>query len=226
MRRRARVGGGRPAGGGTGRHARFPGGDGGRGRGSDTALRIGVLISGEGTNLQALIDAADIDVACVVSSRPDARGIERAAGAGIPAVATADEAETAAFLDGHEVELVVLAGYMRILSPEFVGRYSGRIMNVHPSLLPAFPGRTPIADALAHGVKVTGVTVHLVDDGVDTGPVVLQEAVAVRDDDDWDSLEPRIHEVEHRLLPRAVRAMVDGRIAVDGRRVTIREERT
>jgi formyltetrahydrofolate-dependent phosphoribosylglycinamide formyltransferase len=147
-------------------------------------------------------------VACVVSSRPDARGLERAAGAGIPAAAATDEDETAAFLGDHGVELVVLAGYMRILSQDFVGRYSGRIMNVHPSLLPAFPGRTPIADALAHGVKVTGVTVHLIDlehPRVDSGPIVKQEAVEVPYDGDAVELERRIHEVEHRLLPQAVR---------------------
>ena len=166
---------------------------------------IGVLVSGEGTNLQALIDAPDIDVACVVSSRPDARGLERAATAGIPAITTLSEEETAAFLESHGVGLVVLAGYMRILSPEFVHRYSGRMLNVHPSLLPAFPGRTPIADALAHGVKVTGVTVHLVTAEVDAGPIVLQEAVEVPYDGDAVELERRIHEVEHRLLPRAVR---------------------
>jgi phosphoribosylglycinamide formyltransferase-1 len=123
-------------------------------------------------------------------------------------VATADEDETAAFLDGHGVELVVLAGYMRILPAAFVHRYSGRIMNVHPSLLPSFPGRTPIADALAHGVKVTGVTVHLIDDDhpqVDSGPIFKQEAVEVPYDGDAVELERRIHEVEHRLLPQAVR---------------------
>ncbi|HEX2376138.1 MAG TPA: formyltransferase family protein, partial [Gaiellales bacterium] len=116
-------------------------------------MRVGVLISGEGTNLQALIDAGDIDVACVVSSRPDARGLERAAGAGIPAAAATDEDETAAFLDRHDVGLVVLAGYMRILPEAFVARYSGRIVNVHPSLLPAFPGAHAIEDALTAGVE-------------------------------------------------------------------------
>jgi phosphoribosylglycinamide formyltransferase-1 len=173
---------------------------------------VGVLISGEGTNLQALIDAEDVDVACVVSSRADAHGVSRAERAGIPVLASADEAETAAFLDRHGVGLVVLAGYMRILSPEFVGRYSGRIMNVHPSLLPAFPGRAAIADALAHGVRVTGVTVHLVDRDhpeVDSGPILMQEAVEVPYDGDAVELERRIHEVEHRLLPRAVREFCD-----------------
>jgi phosphoribosylglycinamide formyltransferase 1 len=144
----------------------------------------------------------------VVSSGAEARGIARAERAGIPVIAATDEDDTAAFLDRHDVELVVLAGYMRILSAAFVHRYSGRIVNVHPSLLPAFPGRTPIADAVAHGVKVTGVTVHLIDDGhprVDSGPILKQEAVEVPYDGDAVELERRIHEVEHRLLPQAVR---------------------
>ena len=129
----------------------------------------------------------------------------RAERAAIPATATADEDATAAFLDRHEVELVVLAGYMRILSPAFLERFPGRIMNVHPSLLPAFPGRTAIADALAHGVRVTGVTVHVVEEQVDSGPILKQEAVEVPYDGDAVELERRIHEVEHRLLPQAVR---------------------
>jgi phosphoribosylglycinamide formyltransferase 1 len=136
--------------------------------------------------------------------------VARAERAGIAVTATADEDETAAFLDRHGVELVVLAGYMRVLSPAFVTHYSGRMLNVHPSLLPAFPGRTPIADALAHGVKVTGVTVHLIDDDhpeVDSGPILLQEAVEVPYDGDAVELERRIHEVEHRLLPQAVREL-------------------
>ena len=144
-------------------------------------------------------------MACVVSSRPEARGIARAETAGIPATAATDEDETAAFLDRHDVELVVLAGYMRILSPAFLSRFPGRIVNVHPSLLPAFPGRTAVTDALAHGVRVTGVTVHIVEERVDSGPILKQEAVEVPYDGDAVELERRIHEVEHRLLPQAVR---------------------
>jgi phosphoribosylglycinamide formyltransferase-1 len=152
----------------------------------------------------------------VASSRADAYGLERAAGAAIPAVASSDEEEIASFLSAHEVELVVLAGYMRILSPAFVARYSGRILNVHPSLLPAFPGRTAIADALAHGVRVTGVTVHLIDlehPEVDSGPILLQEAIEVPYDGDGLELERRIHQVEHRLLTRAVREFSDRKAA-------------
>ena len=144
-------------------------------------------------------------MACVVSSRPEAAGIARAERAGIPVASTADPDETASFLDANAVELVVLAGYMRILPAAFLDRFPGRVVNVHPSLLPAFPGRTAIADALAHGVRVTGVTVHIVDEEVDSGPIIKQEAVEVPYDGDAVELERRIHEVEHRLLPQAVR---------------------
>ena len=183
-----------------------------------------MLISGTGTNLQALIDAPDIDVCCVVSSRAGTAGLERAARAGIPAIASADEEETAAFLADHGTELVVLAGYMRILSAAFVGRWSGRILNVHPALLPAFPGAHAVEDAVAHGVKVTGVTVHLVDAdhvSADTGPIVMQEALAVSYDDTAAEVTERLHRIEHRLLPEAVRLYGAGRIHVDGRRVRV-----
>lgn len=181
-----------------------------------------MLISGAGTNLQTLIDAPDIDVVCVVSSRADAPGLDRARKAAVPALAAAGEDEAIAFLDAHEVDLVVLAGYMRILSPAFVHRYSGRILNVHPSLLPAFPGAHAVQDAIDHGVKLTGVTVHLVDEhnpGVDSGPIVLQEALAVSYDDTVADVMERLHRIEHRLLPEAVRMYRAGRIHVDGRRV-------
>jgi phosphoribosylglycinamide formyltransferase-1 len=183
-----------------------------------------VLISGEGTNLQALIDAPDIDVACVVSSRAGAPGLDRAHRAGVPALHCSAEDEAVAFLDEHGAGLVVLAGYMRILSADFVGRHSGRILNVHPSLLPAFPGATAVADAIAHGVKLTGVTVHLVDAAhqeVDSGPIVLQEALAVSYDDTAAAVMERLHRIEHRLLPEAVRLYGAGRIHVDGRRVRV-----
>ena len=187
-------------------------------------MRVGVLISGEGTNLQALIDAPDVDVACVVSSRPDAAGIGRAERAGIPTCATADEAETTAFLEAHGAGLVVLAGYMRVLSGAFVGRWSGRILNVHPSLLPAFAGAHAVRDAVEHGVRVTGVTVHLVDAdhvAADTGPIVLQEPLAVSYDQSPAEVAEGLHAIEHRLLPEAVRLLATGRIEVHGRRVRI-----
>jgi phosphoribosylglycinamide formyltransferase 1 len=190
-------------------------------------VRVGVLISGTGTNLQALIDDPEVDVACVVSARPDAYGLERAARAGIDTLVSTDEDETAAYLDGHDVGLVVLAGYMRILSAEFVGRFSGRIMNLHPSLLPAFPGAHAVTDALAHGVRVMGVTVHLVDSdhvAADTGPIVLQEAMAVSYDDRAEDVTERLQEIEHRLLPRAVRLFCAGGIEIIGRRVRVKDE--
>jgi phosphoribosylglycinamide formyltransferase-1 len=188
---------------------------------------VGVLISGTGTNLQALIDDPEVEVACVVSSRADAPGLERARRAGIETLASTEDVETADFLDSHGVGLVVLAGYMRILSPRFVHRYSGRILNVHPSLLPAFPGAQAVRDAVEHGVRVTGVTVHLVDDdhvAADTGPIVLQEALAVSYDDGPEVVTTGLHEIEHRLLPEAVRLFCAGRIELDGRRVRVTDE--
>ena len=191
-------------------------------------MKVGVLISGTGSNLQALIDDGWIEIACVASNVADAPGLARATAAGIPVLAAAGERETADFLEHHGIGLVVLAGYMRILSPEFVHRFSGRIMNVHPSLLPAFPGAHAVRDALAHGVRVTGVTIHLVDDGhvsPDSGPIVLQEALDLSYDDRPEDVTERLHEIEHRLLPRAVRLFCAGLIDVDGRKVRVREER-
>jgi len=191
-------------------------------------LKVGVLISGTGSNLQALIDDGGIEIACVASNVADAPGLARASAAGIPVLAGADERETADFLEHHGVGLVVLAGYMRILSPRFVHRFSGRIMNVHPSLLPAFAGAHAVRDALEHGVRVTGVTVHLVDNehiAADSGPIVLQEALEVSYDDRPEDVTDRLHEIEHRLLPRAVRLFCAGLIEVEGRNVRVREER-
>jgi phosphoribosylglycinamide formyltransferase 1 len=182
---------------------------------------IGVLISGEGTNLQALLDAG-LPVVAVASDNTKAQGLGRAAKAGIEAGAfpaaefesreRRDE-ELAEWLGERGVELVVLAGYMRLLSEPFLNRFPGRILNVHPSLLPSFPGAHAVEDALAHGVKVTGATVHFVDEGVDTGPIVLQEAVAVREGDTPETLHARIQAVEHRLLPQAVRLFLDGKLS-------------
>jgi phosphoribosylglycinamide formyltransferase-1 len=194
--------------------------------------RIAVLASGQGTNLQALLDDETIrpTVALVLSDRSSAIALARAEAHGVP-FAIVDRAafpDRAAFdaavlarLREAEVDTLVLAGYLRLLGPELVRAYEGRILNVHPALLPAFPGTTSVADALEWGVKVTGVTVHLVDEEVDHGPIVFQEAIEVRDSDDWDTLEARVHEVEHRLLPAAVRALLDGRLRVEGRRVRV-----
>jgi phosphoribosylglycinamide formyltransferase-1 len=199
-------------------------------------LRVGVLASGRGTNLQAILDAVEAGrcparVVVVVSDRPLAAALDRARRASIDAVhvdpqAAADRAAfdqaIAAVLAKHDVELVCLAGYMRVLSPAFVAAYRHRILNVHPALLPAFPGLHAQRQALAHGVKVTGATIHFVDDGVDTGPVVLQAAVPVREDDTEASLSARIRAEEHRLFPEAIRLYAEGRLTVEGRRVRIR----
>jgi phosphoribosylglycinamide formyltransferase-1 len=174
---------------------------------------IGVLVSGIGTNLQALLDAS-LPVRAVASNRRDAQALLRARDAGVPTASFdldchADREERdlvmATWLEEHGVELVVTAGYMHLLTKPFLDRFPERIVNVHPSLLPAFPGRRPIEDALAAGVETTGVTVHLVDEGVDTGPVLRQEAVPVAP---RDTLEERIHAVEHRLLPAVVRELL------------------
>ena len=181
---------------------------------------IGVLVSGTGTNLQALLDAG-LPVVAVASNNTKAKALDRAAKAGIEAGAFPAvefdgrehrDAEMAEWLAERGVELVVLAGYMQILSAPFLERFDGRILNVHPSLLPSFPGAHAVQDALDHGVKVTGATVHFVDEGVDTGRIVLQEAVEVRQGDTVESLHARIQEVEHRLLPRAVRLFLGGKL--------------
>jgi phosphoribosylglycinamide formyltransferase 1 len=188
--------------------------------------RVAVLVSGGGTNLQALLDDPEVrpHIALVVSDRPGVRALERADRAGVETLTIesvgdrgALSAAVADSLTLRGIDIVVSAGYMRILGSPVLDRWRGRWLNVHPSLLPSFPGMHAVGDALGAGVKVTGVTVHLVDEGVDSGPIVLQEAVDVHDDDDWGSLEQRIHASEHRLLPRAVRAMLDDRIQVDGR---------
>jgi phosphoribosylglycinamide formyltransferase-1 len=196
--------------------------------------RVAVFASGGGTNLQALLDD-DVTgplITLVLSDVPDARALERARAADVEAIVIdpsvgrdAMEAAVLETLIDRGIDTVVLAGYMRIVGPDLVQAYAGRMLNVHPALLPAFPGAHAVADALAYGAKVTGVTVHLVDEGVDTGPVVSQEALDVRVDDDRASLETRIHELEHRLLPRALRALVEGRLQVSGRTVTITEAR-
>jgi phosphoribosylglycinamide formyltransferase-1 len=181
---------------------------------------IGVLISGEGTNLQALLDAG-LPVVAVASNNTKAKGLDRAARAGIEAGAfpTVEfdsrdrrDDEMADWLVERGADLVVLAGYMQLLTTPFLERFPGRILNVHPSLLPAFPGAHAVEDALSHGVKITGATVHFVDEGIDTGPIVLQEAVEIREGDTAEALHARIQQVEHRLLPEAVRLFLDGKL--------------
>jgi phosphoribosylglycinamide formyltransferase-1 len=196
--------------------------------------KVGVLVSGRGSNLQALIDAARRgelggEVAVVVSNVESALGLERARKAGVPAVfrdhrgkkREAFDAEIVEILQAHHVDLVCLAGFMRLLSPVFVRAFPGRIVNIHPALLPAFPGLEAQRQAWEHGAKVSGATVHLVDEGLDSGPIVAQEAVPVLSTDTPDTLAARILEAEHRLYPRAVRLLLEGRCRVEGRRVIV-----
>jgi phosphoribosylglycinamide formyltransferase-1 len=198
---------------------------------------VAVLASGRGSNLQALLDAqrdgrlAPAEVRLVVSDVPGAAALARAAAAGVEArlvdrkAHASREAFEAALLEAlraRGVEAVVLAGFMRLLGPGFLRAFPDRVVNIHPSLLPAFPGLHGVGQALAYGVKVTGCTVHLVDEGTDTGPVLLQTAVAVREDDDEERLAARILVEEHALLVRAVRLLGEGRFVRDGRLVHIR----
>jgi len=179
---------------------------------------IGVLVSGSGTNLQALLDSG-LPVSAVASNRPDAFALERARGAGVPAAVFALERFSsreerdlamADWLFEHGVELVVCAGYMQLLTAPFLARFAA--INVHPSLLPAFPGTRAVEEALAAGVAETGVTVHFLDEGIDTGPVIAQEALAVLPGDTVETLHARLQAVEHRLLPEAVRLYLAGAI--------------
>ncbi len=178
--------------------------------------RVGVLASGEGSNLQALLDA-DLPVVAVASSARDTGALDRAAAAGVPAAAfplqtypdrVIRDADMADWLALHGVDLVVLAGYMQLLTPSFLERFPGRVVNVHPALLPAFPGLHAVEEALAARVPETGATVHLVDEGVDTGPVLRQQAVPVLPGDTVETLHARIKEVEHRLLPEVVKDLI------------------
>jgi phosphoribosylglycinamide formyltransferase-1 len=195
--------------------------------------RVAVLVSGSGTNLQVLLDDPAIrpHIALVLSDRPGVRALERATAAGIEVLVIEPGSDRGALsmavadaLTQRGIDLIVSAGYMRVLGSPVVDRWRDRWLNVHPALLPSFPGIHAVADALAAGVKVTGVTVHLVDAGVDTGPIVVQEAIEIRPDDDWDTLEIRVHEVEHRLLPRAVRALLEDRLVIHDRLVEIKED--
>ena len=193
-------------------------------------MRLAVLASGVGTNLQALLDTVHgrdgIEVVAVASDRPAAMALERARSAGVEAQAFPTEAfddrvmrdqAMGDWLLARDVELVVLAGYMQLLTGEFLGRFPGRVINVHPALLPAFPGLHAVEQALEYGVKVFGVTVHFVDDGVDTGPVILQRAVELPDARSADEVLERLHPIEHELLPEAVRLIARGAVLVDPR---------
>jgi phosphoribosylglycinamide formyltransferase 1 len=192
------------------------------------AFRVAVLASGTGTNLQAILDQLHgrdgIEVAAVASDKPDAQALERAAGAGVETGTfegkdysdrEARDAAIGDWLTERDVDLIVLAGYMQLLSPSFVERFRSRIVNVHPALLPSFPGLDAVEQALEHGVRITGVTVHFVDEGVDSGPIILQRPVPVPPSRDLDELEDAIHATEHALLPEAVRLIAAGRVHLD-----------
>ena len=191
-------------------------------------LKVGVLLSGSGTNFQAIIDEAaaglPVEVVQVVSSRPDAYGIERARAAGIPVLvmnreAYADpDAADARIVEALQVagaEYVVMAGYMRMVTPVMLNAFPNRVLNLHPALLPSFKGAHAIADAFAAGVKVTGVTVHFANEDYDKGPIVAQEPVRVLESDTEETLEARIHEVEHELYPRVLGWIAAGKVSVD-----------
>ena len=196
-------------------------------------LRLGVLVSGRGSNLQAIIDASeagriDAIVAIVVSDLADAYALERARTHGIQAAFVdpksfqTRESFDSALIDllrKHDVDLVCLAGFMRLLSPQFVRGFRHRIMNIHPALLPAFPGLHVQRKAVQHGVKFSGCTVHFVDEGTDTGPIIIQAVVPVLDDDTDEKLSARILAYEHQIYPRAIQLFAEGRLEVRGRRV-------
>ncbi len=198
---------------------------------------LGVLCSGRGTNLQSILAAVDsgqipAPVGVVLTDKPDAKALERAEKAGIPhfcvdrkqyAGKQAFEEALVEKLRAHGVTLVILAGFMRILSPYFVHEFPGRILNIHPSLLPSFGGAHAHRDVLAYGVKVSGCTIHFVDEGMDSGPIILQTAVPVLDDDDEDTLAARVLEQEHKLYPRAIELFLNGKLNIEGRKVRIME---
>jgi len=197
--------------------------------------RLGVLISGSGTNLQAIIDSAErgelnAEVVCVISNKADAFGLERARKKGIPAIhldhrsfAGRSEYDAALVkrLQELNVDLVILAGFMRIVTPVLLDAFPNRVMNIHPALLPSFPGLDAQKQALEYGAKLSGCTVHFVDAGTDTGPIIMQAAVPILEDDTAESLAERIHHEEHKLYPAAIQLFAEGRLKVEGRRVII-----
>ncbi len=208
---------------------------------SPRLVRLGVLVSGRGSNLQAIVDAIEAgtlsaEVAVVLSNKPDAGGLERARKHGAPAVwldpkpyagrPDSREAYDKAVLEvlqKHEVDLVLLAGYMKIVTTVLVTAYANRMMNIHPSLLPSFPGLDVQKKAMDHGCKIAGCTVHFVTEGVDEGPIIVQAAVPIVEGDTVDALAARILEQEHRIYPHAIQLYAEGRLRVEGRRVMVTE---
>jgi len=201
-------------------------------------IKLAVLASGSGTNLQAIMNACSSGfipgkVVKVISNKKEAFALERARRQGIPAVfinpqdfpnRTAYDFQIADEVEKSGADLIVLAGYMLLLTPEFVRLYPYKIMNIHPALCPAFPGTHAIKDALDYRVKVTGVTVHFVDEGMDTGPIILQYPVFVEDDDTLETLEAKIHSIEHRLYPLAIRLYALGKLEIRGRHIKVLEK--
>lgn len=197
--------------------------------------RIGVLLSGRGSNFEALAESVstgripNAEIALVISNQPEALGLERAAARGIPArmipskglQREAYDRQVAAVLEEHKVDLICLAGYMRLLSPYFVASFPQKILNIHPSLLPSFPGLEAQRQALEHGVKFAGCTVHFVDENLDAGPIILQAAVPVEDADDEHALSERILREEHRIYSEAVKIVLEGKYRIRGRRVLL-----
>ena len=200
----------------------------------DKKTRLAVFVSGSGTNLQAIIDAEiwNVEIAVVLSNNPGAYAVERAKKHGIP-VEIVDhrnyslreefEREIIIRLEPFNVDIIALAGFMRVLSPFFIGSYKNRIINLHPALLPCFPGIHAVKQALDYGVKFTGCTVHFVDEGVDTGPIILQAVVPIHDMYTEDSLLERIHKEEHRIYPEAIRLISEGKLKIERRRVLIKD---
>lgn len=198
----------------------------------NTKTRLAVFVSGSGSNLQAIIDAKvpTVEIALVFSNNPNAYAIERIKKYGISSLVIDHsgyssredyEKEILRSIEPYNIDLIALAGFMRILSPYFVSRFKNRIMNLHPALLPAFAGINSVKRALEYGVKYTGCTVHFVDEGVDTGPIILQSVVPISENDTEDSLLERIHEEEHRIYPEAIRLFSEGKLKIRGRRVSI-----
>ena len=200
-------------------------------------MNIAVFASGKGTNLQAIINAVNQGkikavISLVITDRSEAKALGLAKKAGIETVyinprdfSSREEFDKQAisYLEKNNVELVVLAGFMRLLSPYFVNKYKNRIMNIHPSLLPAFNGTSVIKDALNYGMKITGVTVHFINEDMDAGPIILQKPVMIEETDTLESLEEKIHRTEHQIYPEAINLFIEGRLEIAGRRVKIRE---
>jgi phosphoribosylglycinamide formyltransferase 1 len=206
--------------------------------GHKAAYRIAVFASGSGSNFQAIVDAVarqelDVQIELLVCDRSQAHVVERAKQAGVPVFAfrpkdypdrESYESEILRQLETHGVQLIVLAGYMRLITKVLVDAYEGRMINIHPSLLPAFPGVDGIGQALAYGVKVTGVTVHFVDGGLDSGPIIAQQAMEIQVGETVEELSKRMHAVEHELYPRVIRWLSEGRVQLEERQVTITSE--